>query len=85
VRIDATPTILRVVVTDDGIGCDNIDPGAAGGISHMHTRAALIGARLRIGRVGRKGGTRVAIEITRSWGAAVSPASEAPFAAMESL
>ncbi|KAA0697246.1 ATPase [Neorhizobium sp. P12A] len=85
VRIDATPTILRVVVTDDGIGCDNIDPEAAGGISHMHTRAALIGARLRIGRVGRKGGTRVAIEITRSWGAAVSPASEAPFAAMESL
>jgi hypothetical protein len=31
----------------------------------MHTRAALIGARLKIGRAGGKGGTRVTIEIAR--------------------
>ncbi|TIW91754.1 MAG: ATPase, partial [Mesorhizobium sp.] len=36
------------------------------GIGHMHTRAALIGARLRIGQAGRKsGGTRVVVELDR--------------------
>jgi signal transduction histidine kinase len=63
VRIESTSSLLSVVVTDDGSGCFPIDPQASGGIGHMHTRAALIGARLRIGRTGRKGGTRVAIEV----------------------
>jgi signal transduction histidine kinase len=63
VRIESTPSLLRVVVTDDGAGCFRIDPQASGGIGHMHTRAALIGAQLRIGRSSRKGGTRVAIEV----------------------
>ena len=44
----------------------------------MHTRAALIGARLRIGQAGRKGGgTRVVIEIDRQ------PSRQLPDAAVE--
>jgi signal transduction histidine kinase len=85
VRIDATPTLLRVVVTDDGIGCGYVDPEAAGGIGHMHTRAALIGARLKISRASRKGGTRVAIETARRYGAMALPAHETSFEAMENL
>jgi len=55
-----------VIVTDDGQGCGTVDPAAHGGIGHMHTRAALIGARLRIGQANRKsGGTRVVVEIDR--------------------
>lgn len=64
VRIEATPVVLRVNIADDGMGCGTIDPHS-GGVGHMHTRAALIDARLRIGRAGRKGGTRVVIEVAR--------------------
>ena len=68
--------MLRVIVTDDGQGCGTVDPAAHGGIGHMHTRAALIGARLRIGQASRKGGgTRVVIEIDRQ------PSREFPVAA----
>jgi signal transduction histidine kinase len=63
VRIESTPSLLKIVVTDDGSGCVQADPQASGGIGHMHTRAALIGAQLRIGRSSRKGGTRVAIDV----------------------
>jgi len=63
VRLEAGPRALRVEVSDDGSGCGRIDPEAAGGISHMRTRAALIGARLRIGRAGHEGGTRVAVDV----------------------
>jgi len=66
VLLASTESVLRVVVTDDGQGCGPVDPAAHGGIGHMHTRAALIGARLRFGPVSRKGGgTRVVIEIDR--------------------
>lgn len=66
VLLASTASVLRVIVTDDGQGCGAVDPAAYGGIGHMHTRAALIGARLRIGQAGRKnGGTRVVVEIDR--------------------
>jgi signal transduction histidine kinase len=65
VRIEADAATLTVAVSDDGVGCGDIDPAGSGGIGHMHTRAALVGARLRVGRAGRKGGTRVTVEIGR--------------------
>jgi signal transduction histidine kinase len=66
VQLESTPSVLRVIVTDDGAGCGAVDPAAHGGIGHMHTRAALIGARLRVGLASRKGGgTRVVVEIDR--------------------
>ncbi|MET3522606.1 MULTISPECIES: histidine kinase [Mesorhizobium] len=66
VLLTSTDSVFRVVVTDDGHGCGTIDPAAQGGIGHMHTRAALVGARLRFEPAGRKGGTRVMIEIDRA-------------------
>jgi len=80
VKIEATASMLRIVVTDDGRGCDTVDPNAGGGIGHMHTRAALIGARLRITHASRKGGTRVAIEMPR---AADAPPPEIPMTMTE--
>ncbi|RWM24852.1 MAG: GAF domain-containing protein [Mesorhizobium sp.] len=65
VRLASTPGTFSVTVTDDGHGCGAVDPAAQGGIGHMHTRAALVGARLRFEPTGRKGGTRVVIEIDR--------------------
>ncbi|TIT39586.1 MAG: ATPase [Mesorhizobium sp.] len=66
VLLTSTDSVFSVVVTDDGHGCGTIDPAAQGGIGHMHTRAALVGARLRFEPAGRKGGTRVLIEIDRA-------------------
>ncbi|WP_137930468.1 GAF domain-containing sensor histidine kinase [Mesorhizobium comanense] len=66
VQLSSTDSVFRVVVTDDGLGCGAVDPAAQGGIGHMHTRAALVGARLRFEPVSRKGGTRVVIEIDRT-------------------
>ncbi|RWD06292.1 MAG: ATPase [Mesorhizobium sp.] len=66
VLLTSTDGVFKVVVTDDGHGCGTIDPAAQGGIGHMHTRAALVGARLRFEPAGRKGGTRVVIEIDRA-------------------
>jgi signal transduction histidine kinase len=83
VRIDAMPETLRVVITDDGQGCGNIDPDAGGGIGHMHTRAALIGARLRIRRASRRGGTRVAIEVRRENGDAKPTLPDRPTKMLE--
>ncbi len=83
VRIEATVSALRVVVTDDGVGTGEIDPDASGGIGHMHTRAALIGARLRIGRASRTGGTRVAIEIARD--RITSPPADVPATLLENI
>lgn len=85
VRIEATPTMLRVVIADDGTGCGNADPQASGGIGHMHTRAALIDARLRIGRANRKSGTRVAIEVAREGFHPASLPAEVSANAMGSL
>jgi signal transduction histidine kinase len=83
VRLESTPAILRIVVADDGRGCGEIDPGAGGGIGHMHTRAALIGARLTVRRASRRGGTRVVIEISREDAAAVSMPVDTPMNIME--
>jgi len=66
VRMEATETALRVTVSDDGAGCGAAGSEASGGIGHMHTRAALIGARLLIGPAGGGGGTRVTVEVARS-------------------
>ncbi|RWE29882.1 ATP-binding protein, partial [Mesorhizobium sp.] len=65
VQLASTATTFSVAVSDDGAGCGVVDPGAQGGIGHMHTRAALVGARLRFEPASRKGGTRVVIEIDR--------------------
>lgn len=83
VRIESTAAVLRIVVTDDGRGCGEIDPGAGGGIGHMHTRASLIGARLAIRRASRKGGTRVTIEIARENGEAAPDSEETPVTMLE--
>lgn len=65
-RIDVSLTItgsrLRVIVTDDGLGYVAADVEEEGGIGHMHTRAALIGANLRVEPSGQRG-TRVCVEI----------------------
>jgi signal transduction histidine kinase len=65
VQIESTRRELRVVVTDDGRGCDHVNPATSGGIGHMRTRAALINARLHIRRADHKRGTRVAITMRR--------------------
>jgi signal transduction histidine kinase len=83
VRLESTPTILRVVIADDGRGCGDIDPAAGGGIGHMHTRAALIGARLVVRRASRKGGTRVVIEIAREDAGIVPVPTEPPVKILE--
>ncbi|MBS0444478.1 MAG: GAF domain-containing protein [Proteobacteria bacterium] len=74
VHIEARGSDLYVSVADDGRGCAAIGAAAAGGIGHMRTRAALIGARLHLEPPdGRHGGTRVAIEIGTG---AVAPSTE---------
>src|SRR5207245_7389990 len=65
VQLASTPSTFSVTVTDDGHGCGAVDPAAQGGIGHMHTRAALVGARLRFEPASRKCGSRVVIEIDR--------------------
>ncbi|CAN7197691.1 histidine kinase [Mesorhizobium sp. LjNodule214] len=65
VLLTSTESVFRVVVTDDGHGCGAVDPASQGGIGHMHTRAALVGARLSFEAASRKGGTRVVIEVDR--------------------
>jgi signal transduction histidine kinase len=64
-RIDvsllAVGPMLRITVTDDGSGY-GAEPDESGGIGHMHTRAALIGADLRV-EPGKEGGTRISVEI----------------------
>ncbi len=72
VSLESTPSLLKVVVSDDGAGGVLADPQASGGIGHMQTRAALIGAQLRIGRSSRKGGTRVTIAMPLE-GETISP------------
>jgi signal transduction histidine kinase len=65
-RIDvsllAAGPILRITVADDGSGYMAADPDESGGIGHMHTRAALIGANLRV-EPGRERGTRISVEV----------------------
>ncbi|RJT39629.1 ATPase [Mesorhizobium waimense] len=78
VLLASTESVFKVVVTDDGHGCDAVDPAAQGGIGHMHTRAALVGARLRFEAASRKGGTRVVIEVDRE--PALDKAQAAPAA-----
>jgi len=66
VRIESSDAALRVSVADDGRGCGAVDPALCGGLDHMRTRAALIGARLRIGPNPGGRGTRVVVEVDRS-------------------
>ena len=65
VRIESSDAALRVSVADDGLGCGEVDPALCGGLDHMRTRAALIGARLRIGPNAAGRGTRVVVEVDR--------------------
>jgi signal transduction histidine kinase len=60
---------LSVTVTDDGFGYRATEADEGGGIGHMHTRAALIGANLRV-EPGKERGTRVSVEIALEGGAA---------------
>jgi len=83
VLLASTESVFRVVVTDDGHGCGAVDPAAHGGIGHMHTRAALIGARLRFEPAGRKGGTKVVIEIDREASGGAAQATAMPEAVPE--
>ena len=83
VLLASTDSEFRVVVTDDGHGCGAVDPAAHGGIGHMHTRAALIGARLRFEPAGRKGGTKVVIEIDREASGGAAQATAMPEAVPE--
>jgi signal transduction histidine kinase len=72
VRIESGETALRVCVADDGRGCGEVDPAACGGLDHMRTRAALIGARLHIEPNPGGRGTQVVVEVD---GAASAPAA----------
>jgi signal transduction histidine kinase len=72
-RIDvsllAAGPILRITIADDGSGCSATDADESGGIGHMHTRAALIGADLRV-EPGKERGTRISVEIALEGAAA---------------
>ena len=68
VHIGSTSSELIVAVSDDGRGYTPPDTVVSGGVDHMRTRAALIGARLDIGRASWKGGTRVEIALSRHAG-----------------
>ena len=60
-RIGCDPGRLEVEIEDDG--CGGVDETSPRGVSHMRSRAALIGARLRFG-CGREGrGTRVSVQV----------------------
>ncbi|OQM74215.1 GAF domain-containing sensor histidine kinase [Manganibacter manganicus] len=64
-RIDvsllATGPTLTISITDDGVGYQATEAEEGGGIGHMHTRAALIGADLKV-EPGKERGTRVCVE-----------------------
>jgi signal transduction histidine kinase len=62
VRIESGNAVLRVSVADDGRGFADVDPSLCGGLDHMRTRAALIGARLCIEPNPAGRGTRVMVE-----------------------
>ena len=72
-RIDVslltTGSTLSITVTDDGFGYRAAEADESGGIGHMHTRAALIGANLRVDP-GKERGTRVSVEIALEGGKA---------------
>ncbi|MBN9075585.1 MAG: ATPase [Rhizobiales bacterium 65-79] len=80
-RIDvsllAAGPLLRITVADDGSGYRAAEPDESGGIGHMHTRAALIGANLRV-EPGMESGTRVSIEITLEGVAAAASTTPEP-------
>ncbi|MGN6463856.1 MAG: GAF domain-containing sensor histidine kinase [Rhizobiaceae bacterium] len=65
---------LSITVVDDGFGYRASEADEVGGIGHMHTRAALIGANLRV-EPARERGTRVQVEIALE--APPAPALEA--------
>jgi signal transduction histidine kinase len=79
-RIDvallAVGPMLRITVTDDGSGYSGVEPEEGGGIGHMHTRAALIGANLRVEPAPERG-TRVSVEIALENAAPAPVAPEA--------
>ena len=66
VRIESSETALCVSVADDGRGCGDVDAALCGGLDHMRTRAALIGARLCIEPNPAGRGTRVVVEVDRA-------------------
>jgi len=72
-RIDVslltTGSTLSITIADDGFGYRAAEADESGGIGHMHTRAALIGANLRVDP-GKERGTRVSVEIALEGGKA---------------
>ena len=57
VRIEIGVEGLTITVRDNGRGCERSAQASTGGISNMRTRAALIGARLWIGKADGASGT----------------------------
>ncbi len=65
IKIRASRKKIHVSIADDGCGA-RPRRVSSGGISHMHTRAALIGARVRV-QPGPEGqGTSVLITVPRA-------------------
>jgi signal transduction histidine kinase len=58
IRLDDGPGLLRLRITDDGIGIPDPDPGNGTGLRIMRHRAASVGASLSVER-GATGGTIV--------------------------
>jgi signal transduction histidine kinase len=65
VAFSAASDALRLVVSDDGCGFTQGGAIAVGGIGHMRTRAALIGAQLSIDAAAPGRGTRVTVSLGR--------------------
>jgi signal transduction histidine kinase len=63
VEIKATPTHLRIVIRDDGIGLPSDQNRQGAGIGNMRTRARLISARFDIARNGNGLGTAVEVSL----------------------
>jgi signal transduction histidine kinase len=61
VRMRCCSEILDIVVEDDGRG--GVDPHSPRGISHMRSRAALIGGTVSFARGARNQGTRVGLQL----------------------
>lgn len=64
VRITMDGPRVLIEIQDDGIGIDSEKTASPNGISHMHTRAALISAQLDIEKCKAAAGTAVRIELS---------------------
>lgn len=63
VEISKHSACVEVAIIDDGRGLSGPAETSCGGMSHMRTRAALIGAQIRVARGAGGTGTRVTVRI----------------------